>query len=113
MALTCEVNPITWNTRREYTVHGQRIAAARVSGGIVFVDIDRGIDGFIARPAHAEAWDFSPAAIMEAYDANIYTGDSYRFPAVRAQLEKLAKRAQYDGNGQSLRDDSAGPAAGW
>ena len=37
----------TWNTGAHYTEHGQRIAAAEVKGGIVFIDIDRGIDGFI------------------------------------------------------------------
>ena len=36
-----------WNTGAYYTAHGQRIAATTVEGGIVFLDIDRGIDGFI------------------------------------------------------------------
>ena len=36
-----------WNTGAYYTAHGQRIAATTVKGGIVFLDIDRGIDGFI------------------------------------------------------------------
>ena len=37
----------TWNTGAHYTANGQRIAAAEVEGGIVFLDLDRGIDGFI------------------------------------------------------------------
>ena len=37
----------TWNTGAHYTEHGQRIAAVAVEGGIVFLDFDRGIDGFI------------------------------------------------------------------
>jgi len=37
----------TWNTGAHYTEHGQRIAATAVEGGIVFLDIDRNIDGFI------------------------------------------------------------------
>ena len=36
-----------WNTNAHYTEHGQRIAATIVNGGIVFFDIDRGIDGLI------------------------------------------------------------------
>lgn len=37
-----------WNTGNGYTVHGQRIGAVLLTnGGIVFADIDRGIDGFI------------------------------------------------------------------
>lgn len=38
----------TWNTGAHYTENGQRIAAAEVEGGIVFIDIDREIDGFIS-----------------------------------------------------------------
>ena len=38
---------IKFNTGREYTEHGQRIAAVAVEGGIVFLDMDRGIDGLI------------------------------------------------------------------
>jgi hypothetical protein len=37
----------SWNTGAHYTEHGQRIAATIVNGGIVFLDIDRGIDGLI------------------------------------------------------------------
>ena len=49
-----------WNTGAHYTEHGQRIAATIVKGGIVFLDIDRGIDGLIplantARDLRAQA----------------------------------------------------------
>ena len=49
-----------WNTGAHYTEHGQRIAATIVKGGIVFFDIDRGIDGLIplantARDLRAQA----------------------------------------------------------
>ena len=37
----------TWNTGAHYSENGQRIAATAVEGGIVFLDIDRNIDGFI------------------------------------------------------------------
>ena len=36
-----------WNTGAHYSENGQRIAATIVEGGIVFLDIDRGIDGLI------------------------------------------------------------------
>lgn len=37
----------TWNTGAHYSENGQRIAATAVEGGIVFLDIDRNVDGFI------------------------------------------------------------------
>ncbi len=36
---------IVWNTGRQYTEHGQRIAAAQVGDTVYFVDIDRHIEG--------------------------------------------------------------------
>jgi hypothetical protein len=36
-----------WNTGAHYTEHGQRIVAATHADGIIFMDHDRGIDGFI------------------------------------------------------------------
>ena len=36
---------ITWNTRRLYTEHGQRIAAQVVGNTVYFTDVDRCIDG--------------------------------------------------------------------
>ena len=50
----------TWNTGAHYSENGQRIAATIVEGGIVFLDMDRGIDGFIplantARDLRAQA----------------------------------------------------------
>jgi hypothetical protein len=83
-----EADVLVWNTGRRYTDKGQRIAAARVPGGIVFADIDRNIDGFI-RDEHAA---FTTTAIMAAYDRNSYTGESYMFHAVRAHLEKCARQ---------------------
>lgn len=37
---------IRWNSGAEYSEHGQRMAAAAVSDGVVLVDIDRGLDYF-------------------------------------------------------------------
>lgn len=86
-ALIADPSIIAWNTRRQYTPNGQRIAASRVAGGIVFVDVDRGIDGFIANKDAV----FCEQGIMDAYDHNRYTGESYRHPELRAALESHAR----------------------
>ena len=59
-----------WNTGAHYTEHGQRIAATAVKGGIVFLDIDRNIDGFI--PLAARAHDIR-AQVQHNYDYGNYT----------------------------------------
>jgi hypothetical protein len=59
---------LTFNTGREYTQHGQRIAATQLeSGHIILADIDRHID--VMLPAQVE---FTQADIMWAYDLNMY-----------------------------------------
>lgn len=37
-----------WNTGRLYTRDGQVIAAVEVDGGVIFADVSRMIDGFVA-----------------------------------------------------------------
>jgi hypothetical protein len=60
---------IAFNTGREYTQHGQRIAATQLdSGHVVILDIDRHID--VVFPVGVE---FTQADIMWAYDRNMYT----------------------------------------
>jgi hypothetical protein len=60
---------LTFNTGREYTQHGQRIAATQLdSGHVVILDIDRHID--VVFPVGVE---FTQADIMWAYDRNMYT----------------------------------------
>ena len=64
---------ITFNTGRNYTEQGQRIAAQRVeSGAVVMVDIDRGIDYLL--PTSTE---FTQRGVMAEYDHNrvIYPSD--------------------------------------
>jgi len=71
---------LKFNTGREYTANGQRIAAAlQENGDIVFVDVDRQIDGVIS--AGALTCDdvlafgyFTQRGIMESYDRNEYAG---------------------------------------
>lgn len=59
---------LTFNTGREYTKHGQRIAATQLkTGQIIFVDIDRHIDAML--PANVE---FTQADIMCFYDISCY-----------------------------------------
>ena len=78
----------TWNTGRHYSEHGQRIAAAEVEGGIVFLDLDRGIDGLI--PLANIARDLRTQA-QHAYDYGNY--DSAWQHA--ETLKKLAEAAAH------------------
>ena len=64
---------ITFNTGRNYTEHGQRIAAQRLdSGHIVMTDFDRGIDYVL--PASTE---LTQRGVMRAYDHScvVYPSD--------------------------------------
>ena len=63
----------TWNTGRHYTEHGQRIAATAVEGGIVFLDIDRHIDGFIALARGGAHVKDLRAQTQHNYDFGNYT----------------------------------------
>ena len=71
---------LTFNTGREYSPQGQRIIATLLDNGdIVFLDIDRHIDGVI--PAKGLTRDnvqdlglFTQRGIMHDYDHNVYTG---------------------------------------
>jgi hypothetical protein len=56
---------LAFNTGRQYSEAGQRIAAAQFDdGSILFVDIDRGLEYLIA-PGAAR---FTQSSIMGAYD---------------------------------------------
>ena len=65
---------ISFNTRRLYTEHGQRIAAVEFRNGFLFVDRDRGIEGFALCQ---RAWDLDKATVMAAYDFSLYGGREY------------------------------------
>ena len=86
---------LKFNTGREYTKNGQRIAAAlQDNGDIVFVDIDRQIDGVIR--ADQLTFDdvltfrcFTQRGIMLAYDRNEYSNDLID----RALLQQLRNAA--------------------
>jgi hypothetical protein len=56
---------LAFNTGRQYSAAGQRIAAGLLDDGdILFVDIDRGLEYLIP----ASVSNFTQAAIMAAYD---------------------------------------------
>ena len=92
---------IKFNTGRMYGHTGQRSAAAHLDNGdIVFLDIDRGIDGLI--PAGNMSRDdvkycglFSQRDIMRAYDENsyksFYLDDGF---ATARQLRALAETVE-------------------
>jgi hypothetical protein len=78
---------LKFNTGRQYTEAGQRIAAALLpNGDIYFSDIDRGIDGMIcangANYDEAHALYFTRDQIMRAYDHNLYTGGAHSMDAI-------------------------------
>tara|TARA_R110000868_G_scaffold89184_6_gene248369 strand:- start:7423 stop:7701 length:279 start_codon:yes stop_codon:yes gene_type:complete len=87
---------IKFNTGREYTKNGQRIAASlQDSGDIVFVDVDRQIDGVI-RANGLTLEDvlafgyFTQRGIMESYDKNEYIGDLIARELLRELREAAA-----------------------
>jgi hypothetical protein len=83
---------LKFNTGREYTKYGQRIAAMQLkTGQIILVDIDRRVDAML--PANVE---FTQADIMCFYDISCYIypndiGMSYvDYYALVEQLRALA-----------------------
>ena len=86
---------LKFNTGREYAKNGQRIAASLLDNGtIVFVDIDRRIDGVIS-PGALTRDDvlafgyFTQRGVMESYDKNEY-GNDLIDRALLAQLRDAA-----------------------
>lgn len=85
---------LTFNTGREYTQHGQRIAATQLeSGHVVILDLDRHID--VVFPVGVE---LTQSDIMWAYDRNMYTtphaiGMSYgEYSDIVHQLREQAQK---------------------
>lgn len=86
-----------WNTGRQYTGRGQRIAAAQVGNTVYFVDVDRNIEGCYAvgSPEVALSTDELQREVMLYYDGNNYkpiptwTEDEKQ---IRDALEKAAVR---------------------
>lgn len=79
-----------WNTGAQYTKEGQRIAACTVDGGIVFVDIDRGIDGFVpVANAPRDKYALEKLA-MTSYDFGNYNG-AWQHPDAVREMKLLAQ----------------------
>ena len=87
---------IKFNTGREYTDKGQRVAAALLDNGdIYFNDIDRGIDGTIranglTRDDVVDLAIFTQRGIMAAYDSNEYAWTTVP-EVLRRELSDLAE----------------------
>jgi hypothetical protein len=88
---------LSFNTGRQYTDKGQRIAAALLdSGDIVFFDCDRHIHGTIkanglSREEMISFGQFTQRAIMGDYDQNRYANDLSGNEAIVHQLRDLAE----------------------
>ena len=83
---------ISFNTGRQYSDKGQRIAAAVHNGVVIMVDVDRGID--YALPAAA----LDRNSIMAAYDnpeLHTYSGAAFNnnFQLEREFLKQLEDHA--------------------
>jgi hypothetical protein len=67
---------ITWNTNRQYTPKGQRIAA-RVNEDltVAFCDVDRGLDGVTKEPMLFHDYPVN-VHVMDCYDRGAYTETS-------------------------------------
>jgi len=83
---------ISFNTGRQYSDNGQRIAAAIHNGVVIMVDIDRGID--YALPAAA----LDRNSIMAAYDdpaLHTYSGAAFdnNFQLEREFIKELEDHA--------------------
>jgi hypothetical protein len=83
-----------WNTGAHYTEHGQRIAATAVEGGIIFLDIDRNIDGFIPLARGGRAHDLREQA-QHNYDYGNYQS-AWEHSDVLKQLRNAIENSSRD-----------------
>lgn len=85
---------VAFNTGRLYTSAGQRIAALIAdNGGLLFVDIDRGIEGFVAHDKLGEDFELTRECVMLVYDyqsKDWNCGEPFRHPEAMQHLRKLA-----------------------
>lgn len=88
---------LSFNTGRDYTAKGQRIAAALLDNGdIVFFDCDRRIHGTIAangltREEMISFGQFTQKAIMSDYDQNRYENNLSGNEEIVQQLRDIAE----------------------
>lgn len=85
------MNIRTFNTGRQYTEHGQRIAWTILrTGTVAMVDIDRSLDCIL----EVSAIDPTNADVLWAYDRNVYaewnSAEYKEFARIRRALEMAA-----------------------
>jgi hypothetical protein len=91
------MDTIKFKTGREYTEHGQRIVARLLeNGNIVFLDIDRGIDGVISANGFSredvKELFFNRSGVMDAYDNGNYNmSDSLSRRELITELTTIAQ----------------------
>ena len=79
---------VTWNTDRQYSEHGQRMAATQVGDVVYFVDIDRGIDGMFHSYERGDESYFR-RLVMSMYDSCSYFPNHEQ--DIRRALENAVK----------------------
>jgi len=80
-----ELEIVAWNTGRQYTKEGQRIAATIYQGFVCFSDYDRMVSGAFPHTSDDDLKD----QVMDHYDNNKYhCGMKYE---TRTQLEEYIK----------------------
>lgn len=98
---------IRWNTGRQYTAQGQRIAAVQVGDdAVVFVDIDRMIDGVISTPIPPATEFELRALVMREYDHCRYNGLTADTWGLRKPLSDFAAGV---GENSEQQDKGAAP----
>ena len=89
---------IAFNTGRRYTDQGQRIAATLTEdGGLLFVDIDRGIDGFVSREKLGDNFELTRHDVLYVYDyqSKDWNGmEPFRHPDTMKSLRLAAREAR-------------------
>lgn len=85
---------IRWNTGRQYTPQGQRMAAVPVGdNAVAFIDIDRMIDGIISTPTLPATEAGMQALVMQEYDHCRYSGLTAETWGLRKPLAEFAAGA--------------------
>lgn len=85
---------LVFNTGRQYSSKGQRIAAMQLdTGAIAFVDIDRGLDYVI--PADFSPWvRFNRESILSIYDKSSDVLDSLSQANLSGLIDQLTAAAE-------------------
>jgi hypothetical protein len=88
---------VAWNTGRQYTEQGQRLAARIVGDVVLFADVDRCIYGAfgaehaakIIEAAKGGPWGFK-SAVLSAYDACAYVWEGFEHDEAMSETKTAA-----------------------